>query len=116
MPEKTEEQKQFEIEKVYEERRLAIEKVLGILPENFSEIESGTRWYLSSTDYAQTRFHVLSLLSDGIQVDQTNIDDKYKPAIRVNFQHDEIPGLIHILLSLYSDQLEQSFNSKDEPF
>lgn len=72
------------------------------------------RYYSSSQHYAETRAHLITGLDDGIQIDQTNLDDKYKPAIRINFEYDQVPRLISTLTRWYLDHLAL-YNSSSTP-
>lgn len=65
------------------------------------------RIYISSKTYGDSRFHIISKLDNGIQIDQTNIDEKW--GSRVFIQNDELPALIKTLLCWYLDTEEWEY-------
>lgn len=90
----------------------AIALVLSKLDSRATEVETGTRWYLAGPYHSEARFHTISMEWQGVQIDQTNVDDKYKQGVRVNFEEEEIPGLIKILLTAYAKNILEKDASK----
>jgi hypothetical protein len=71
----------------------------ALLATETKQVEEGTRVYVSSKTYGDSRFHLLSKKYDSIQIEQTNIDDKW--GSRVNLQSDELPAVLGTLLTWY---------------
>jgi len=75
------------------------EALLALLATETKQVEEGTRVYVSSKTYGDSRFHLLSKKYDGIQIEQTNIEEKW--GSRVNLQSDELPAILGTLLTWY---------------
>jgi hypothetical protein len=76
-----------------------LDALQALLKTETKQVEEGTRVYVSSKTYGDSRFHLLSKKYDGIQIEQTNIDDKW--GSRVNLQSDELPAVLGTLLTWY---------------
>lgn len=71
------------------------------------------RVYTSSKTYGDSRFHLLSKRYDGVQIEQTNLDDKWSS--RVSFQTDELPAVLKTMLSWYLDDIQQQQETMVNP-
>ncbi len=76
-----------------------LEALQALLATETTEVEENSRVYVSSKTYGDSRFHLISKRYDGVQIEQTNIDDKW--GSRVQLQHDEIPAALKTLLTWY---------------
>src|SRR6266567_3796641 len=77
----------------------------ALLKTETKQVEEGTRVYVSSKTYGDSRFHLLSKKYDGIQIEQTNIDEKW--GSRVNLQSDELPAVLGTLFIWYLEGVRQ---------
>jgi hypothetical protein len=75
------------------------EALAALLATKTTQVEEGTRIYVSSTTYGDSRYHLLSKKYDGIQLEQTNIEDKW--GSRIHLQSDELPAVLGTLLIWY---------------
>ena len=73
-----------------------IDAIQAILEIPVSEVEEGSRVYLSSATYGNSRYHMIDKKYDSIQVEQVDIEEKWGK--RVNIYTDEIPQLLKTLL------------------
>jgi hypothetical protein len=87
-----------------------IDALATLLATETKEVEEGSRVYVSSKTYGDSRFHLLSKKYDGIQVEQTNIEDKW--GSRVNLQTDEVPAVLKTLLSWYLEEVKKEQDRK----
>src|SRR5947209_19049031 len=82
------------------------EALQALLTTEVKHVEDGTRVYVSSKTYGDSRFHLLSKRYDGVQLEQTNIDEKW--GSRVVLQADELPAVLKTLLSWYLEESARS--------
>jgi hypothetical protein len=75
----------------------------ALLKTETKQVEEGTRVYVSSKTYGDSRFHLLSKKYDGIQIEQTNIEEKW--GSRINLPSDELPAVLGKLLTWYLEGL-----------
>ncbi len=78
-----------------------LDALQALLATETTQVEENRRVYVSSKTYGDSRFHLLSKKYDGIQIEQTNIDEKW--GSRVNLQTDELPAVLNTLLIWYLD-------------
>jgi len=71
----------------------------ALLKTETKQVEEGTRVYVSSKTYGDSRFHLLSKKYDSIQIEQTNIDEKW--GSRINLQSDALSAVLGTLLTWY---------------
>jgi len=88
----------------------AINELLKVLPAA-QELEPGTRFYTSSEVYGKSRYHMIDKKGDGLQIEQTNIDEQWSK--RVNFTSDEISRLLAVVAFLHVKELEKTLNQDD---
>lgn len=81
-----------------------LEALQALLSTETKQVEVG-RVYTSSQTYGDSRFHLLSKRYDGVQIEQTNIDDKWSS--RVSFQTDELPAVLKTLLLWYLEEAQR---------
>ena len=79
-----------------------LEALQALLSTETKQVEVG-RVYTSSHTYGDSRFHLLSKRYDGVQIEQTNIDDKWSS--RITFQTDELPAVLKTLLSWHLEEV-----------
>jgi hypothetical protein len=82
-----------------------IDALQALLETETKEVEEGSRVYVSSKTYGDSRFHLLSKKYDSIQIEQTNVDEKYQN--RVQLQNDELPAALKTMLIWYLDGIRQ---------
>ena len=89
-----------------EELIKAINELLGHMDARVSlqEVEAGYRVYVSDQVYGTSRFHVVSKKSDGIQIDQINIDEQWSK--RINIPSGSLPAFLSIFLMWYLKTVE----------
>jgi hypothetical protein len=89
-----------------------IDIVSKLLDTQTKEVEPGTRVYLSSQAYGDSRYHMVNKKYDGVQIEQTVVDDKW--GSRVNLSDDELPGLLKTLLLWYfeAERKQQEYNKQ----
>ncbi len=87
-----------------------IEALQALLATETKEVEEGTRVYVSSKTYGESRFHLMSRKYDGVQMEQTNIDEKW--GSRVNLQTDELPAALKTLLCWYLEDVKKEQERK----
>ncbi len=90
-----------------------IEAIQQLLGTTVKEVEEGSRVYVSSKTYGDSRFHLLSKKYDGVQIEQTNIEEKW--GSRVHLQGDEIPQVLKTLLTWYLEDVHQSQSEQAAP-
>ena len=84
-----------------------VDAINAILEIETKEVEEGgTRVYISSKTYGDSRFHLLSKKYDCVQIEQTNIEEKW--GSRVQMQDDELPALLKTLLIWHLDEVRQA--------
>lgn len=81
-----------------------IEALQALLATETKQVEIG-RVYTSSQTYGDSRFHLLSKRYDGVQVEQTNIDDKWSS--RITFQVDELPAVLKTFLTWHLEDVQR---------
>ena len=97
-----------------------LEILQKLLKTEVKEVEEGTRIYVSSKTYGDSRFHLLSKTYDVVQIEQTNIDEKW--GSRIHLQSDEIPAVLKTLLAWYLEDVRArqesaaAFAPIDDPF
>jgi|SRR5579859_710981 len=89
-----------------------IDAVQALLETSVNEVEPGQRVYVSSATYGSSRYHHIDKRHDGVQIEQTNVDDKW--GSRVNLRSDEIPALLKTLLTWHLAELKAQQESQDE--
>lgn len=82
-----------------------IDAILQILDLPVQELETNSRFYLSSDAYGDSRYHMINKRSDSIQIEQTEVDNKW--GSRVNIPTDELPRLVKILLQWELENIKQ---------
>ncbi len=82
-----------------------LEALQALLETETKEVEEGSRVYVSSKTYGDSRFHLLSKKYDGIQIEQTNVDEKW--GSRVQLQNDELPAALKTMLIWYLEGMRQ---------
>ncbi len=87
-----------------------IEALQALLEAKTTEVEEGSRVYVSSKTYGDSRFHLVSKKYDGVQIEQTNVDEKW--GSRVQLQADEIPAVLKTLLIWHLDEVHQRQEQK----
>lgn len=97
----------------------------SILQSDIKQVEERDgyeRFYSSSSSYGESRYHILSRqLGDGFVIEQNDLEDKYKPAVRIQIKQDEVPGIIKALLCSYQNDLNhyspvEETSLDDHPF
>ncbi len=88
-----------------------VEALEALLATETTEVEANSRVYTSSKTYGDSRFHLISKRYDGIQIEQTNIDDKW--GSRVQLQSDEIPATLKTLLTWYLETKNPAQHPED---
>jgi len=93
-----------------------IDAVQALLETSVNEVEPGSRVYVSSETYGSSRYHLIDKRHDGVQIEQTNVDDKW--GSRVNLRSDELPAVIKILLTWHLAELkaQQDQDEDNNPF
>ena len=86
-----------------------IEALQALLAMETKQVEE-TRVYVSSKTYGDSRFHLLSRRYDGVQIEQTHIDEKW--GSRVQLYTDEVPAVLRTLLSWYLEDVKQEQDRK----
>ncbi len=81
------------------------EALEALLATETKQVEEGSRVYVSSKTYGDSRFHVLSRKYDGVQIEQTNIEEKW--GARVVLQSDELLAVLKTLLTWYLEDAHQ---------
>jgi hypothetical protein len=70
------------------------------------------RFYISSQTYGDSRYHLVDRRHNGVQIEQTTIDEKW--GSRVNLQEDEIPAVLKVLLTWYLEDISQSQSNQED--
>jgi hypothetical protein len=86
------------------------EALQALLETGIKEVEEGSRVYVSSKIYGDSRFHLVSKKGDGVQIEQTNTDEKW--GSRVQLQADEIPAVLKTLLTWHLEEVKLKLDRK----
>lgn len=79
-----------------------VEAIEALLETKTKEVEE-FRVYLSSPSYGTSRYHLVEELSGDVQIEQIDTGEKWSK--RINFEADELPGLIKTLLTWHLEQV-----------
>lgn len=82
-----------------------VDELNKLMGTELREVESGSRIYSSSKTYGDSRFHMLSRKSGSIQIEQTNVDDKW--GSRVIIQEDQFPEFLKTLITWHLDDVRK---------
>jgi hypothetical protein len=101
----------LELELKYMQEEYA-EAFNNILDTDTKQLEED-RVYLSSQEFGTSRYHIVNLVRNGAQIEQTDVSEKWPS--RVLIPLDEIPGLIKTLFEWYVQALRAAATD-DNPF
>ncbi len=88
-----------------------IKAITELLETGVKEVETGERFYTSSQEYGNSRYHLLNRQWDGVQVEQIETDEKW--AKRVTFATGELPQVLKVMLTWYLGDKEKLLNVPD---
>ncbi|SRR6266571_5281361 len=89
-----------------------IEAIQKLLETDVKQVER-KRFYVSSQTYGDSRYHLIDKRHNGVQIEQTNIEEKW--GSRINLQEDEVPAVLKVLLDWYLQDTRPISDEEGDP-
>jgi hypothetical protein len=81
------------------------EALEALFEAQIQEVEEGQRVYVSSDEYGKSVYHLVEKRSNGIQIEQIDVDEKWSK--RINFSSDELPAVLKTLLLWHLEAVQE---------